>query len=348
MINYANRPTSQSAMEFLLTYSWAILIIAMVVYALFALGVFTRVTPSMACLANPMFLCTNETFTSSGAFAVTMGYTAGYGPITLTGLACNVTAGVPVTTPSVETTYVPLQEGQTVRLVFQCPLSRQLAIGQGTSINLWFYYNTETTNGLEQQYSRGVAVVNYESILWNVSEWTPSSDQVDLLPYSDLTANPASPTGITYVDNSAWSSSTGSDGGMVWAYGTDYHDHDIYDGVGTTLFPLPQLAADDAPCSGPPYASHGYTAIAHANMSGTYNVIVITDDGTQIFYRPVSGGSWTAVLSSNAWVGQAPTQYNGIISVSKGEYELAVDYTDICDPAGLSVVEITPSPTPIP
>ncbi len=39
---------------------------------------------------------------------------------------------------------------------------------------------------------------------FNVIAWTPSSNSVDLLPYSDVTANPADPSGITVEQTGSW------------------------------------------------------------------------------------------------------------------------------------------------
>jgi hypothetical protein len=50
----------QSAMEYLMTYGWAILIIAVVLGALFALGVFSGSTLlGTSCVASPGYLCSN-------------------------------------------------------------------------------------------------------------------------------------------------------------------------------------------------------------------------------------------------------------------------------------------------
>ena len=49
---------SQSAMEYLMTYGWAILIIAIVLAALFSLGIFSSGSLiGTTCIANSGFLC---------------------------------------------------------------------------------------------------------------------------------------------------------------------------------------------------------------------------------------------------------------------------------------------------
>jgi len=53
---------AQSAMEYLMTYGWAILIIAVVLGALFSLGVFSGSSLiGNACIAGPGFLCNQMT-----------------------------------------------------------------------------------------------------------------------------------------------------------------------------------------------------------------------------------------------------------------------------------------------
>ena len=57
---------AQSAMEYLMTYGWSILIIAVTLVILFSLGVFSNVGGgSDSCIANAGFLCTNMTFRTS-------------------------------------------------------------------------------------------------------------------------------------------------------------------------------------------------------------------------------------------------------------------------------------------
>ncbi len=54
----------QSAMEYLMTYGWAILIIAIVLIALFSLGVFSSNNLGTSCISESGFLCTNMTLTN--------------------------------------------------------------------------------------------------------------------------------------------------------------------------------------------------------------------------------------------------------------------------------------------
>ncbi len=59
---------AQSAMEYLMTYGWAILIIAVVLGALFQLGVFSGGSlVGSACIAAPGFYCQNAALTNTAA-----------------------------------------------------------------------------------------------------------------------------------------------------------------------------------------------------------------------------------------------------------------------------------------
>ncbi len=69
--------SAQSAMEYLMTYGWAILIIAVVLAALFELGVFngSNLAPQ-ACIAQAGFVCKNPVYTANG-IGITLGQTTG-------------------------------------------------------------------------------------------------------------------------------------------------------------------------------------------------------------------------------------------------------------------------------
>ena len=68
----------QSAMEYLMTYGWAILVIAIVLVALYALGVFNGsafLHPS--CIASSGYICTNQTASPSVGNTVQVGFSFG-------------------------------------------------------------------------------------------------------------------------------------------------------------------------------------------------------------------------------------------------------------------------------
>ncbi|MEM3247652.1 MAG: hypothetical protein QW207_03915 [Candidatus Micrarchaeaceae archaeon] len=69
----------QSAMEYLMTYGWAILVIAVVLGALFSLGVFSGASLlGTSCVAASGFYCSGVTLTGGGVLTLTIGQAYGY------------------------------------------------------------------------------------------------------------------------------------------------------------------------------------------------------------------------------------------------------------------------------
>ncbi|MDE1850221.1 MAG: hypothetical protein KGH54_00295 [Candidatus Micrarchaeota archaeon] len=82
----------QSAMEYLMTYGWAILIIAVVLGALFSLGIFNSGSLlGTSCVAAPGFLCQNPVLGTNGNLSVTIGQSTGSTFYNI-GLGCASTA----------------------------------------------------------------------------------------------------------------------------------------------------------------------------------------------------------------------------------------------------------------
>ncbi|MFP3289571.1 MAG: DUF2341 domain-containing protein [Candidatus Micrarchaeota archaeon] len=69
---------AQSAMEYLMTYGWAILIVAVVLGALYSLGVFNGAAfLGTSCVSASGFYCTNPTLSTGGVLTVTIGQATG-------------------------------------------------------------------------------------------------------------------------------------------------------------------------------------------------------------------------------------------------------------------------------
>jgi len=135
----------QSAMEYLMTYGWAILIIAVVLGALFQLGVFgsSQTFTAPSCLVSPGYICNNPIMNTSGYLGVTFGQ-IGTGPITLTGMGCTTNS----TTPSItQLLNLPLNSGSTSGLAVSCPIAAN-SIGTGFKGFLWIRYDNPTQSGI--------------------------------------------------------------------------------------------------------------------------------------------------------------------------------------------------------
>ena len=143
--DYCKKSRAQSAMEYLTTYGWSILIIAVVIGALFELRVFSPTLPASCASAEP-YLCTNPTLTINGILAARIGELGS--AITVTNLNCSGTSAVPSawTTPAP----VPLVSGAVTILNFSCPVPLG-TVGASFSGKLWIRYSTATQSGLVAQ-----------------------------------------------------------------------------------------------------------------------------------------------------------------------------------------------------
>ena len=148
---------AQSAMEYLMTYGWAILIIAVVMVALFSLGIFN---PSFGtnCIPQSGYECTGAVFaSSSGAMSATIGQTTGTSWTTTNiiflpqGVSTS-SLGPGIFTPAGNYVAVSggLQSGQTVQLTIPVNVpegSHPVSVGSTTAGTLWAQYTTASTSG---------------------------------------------------------------------------------------------------------------------------------------------------------------------------------------------------------
>jgi hypothetical protein len=182
------RLRSQSAMEYLMTYGWAIIIIAVVIGALYALGIFSGgLQGANTCLASPQFICNNPILYSSGALTARIGQ-AGIQTITITGLACTNTTTTPVI-PS--PTSVTLNAGQIQNFTFGCPITSN-SVGTRFSGYLWIFYTLPSLQTVTQQ--QKVATVRV-----TVSSTSSVTNPATLANVSiTITNSQSSPTGSSF------------------------------------------------------------------------------------------------------------------------------------------------------
>ena len=94
------RKNAQSAMEYLMTYGWAILIISVVLASLWSLGLFSSTPASgngAACVGTVGYLCGTPVLESNGLLLTSIGQTNSGSAITVTGLGCSNTSTQPST-----------------------------------------------------------------------------------------------------------------------------------------------------------------------------------------------------------------------------------------------------------
>ncbi|MDE1833690.1 MAG: hypothetical protein KGH58_04710, partial [Candidatus Micrarchaeota archaeon] len=136
---------AQSAMEYLMTYGWAILVIAVALAILYQLGIFGGGSNllSTSCIASTGYLCKSPQLNTTGNLIVQFAQSTAQ-TITLTGIACTNTTASPSSMQSI--TQVPLAPGQQTSLIFNCHLPSNI-IGTKFSGSLWVQYNSQTQNG---------------------------------------------------------------------------------------------------------------------------------------------------------------------------------------------------------
>ncbi len=81
-----NTSKSQSAMEYLTTYGWAILIMMIVIAVLFEMGLFNPNVPAECVLSD--FSCISFSISTNGILTINIEQTTAY-PINITAIGCN-------------------------------------------------------------------------------------------------------------------------------------------------------------------------------------------------------------------------------------------------------------------
>ncbi len=139
---------AQSAVEYLMTYGWSILIVAVVIASLILLGVFNSGnTGTSSCLATPGYSCTKPTLYASGSLITKIGQVSTQA-ITITGTSCTKNNTVTSITPLSKN--ATLQSEGSQQIVFFCPISSG-ATGTQFTGHLWIEYSTPSQQNIIQE-----------------------------------------------------------------------------------------------------------------------------------------------------------------------------------------------------
>jgi len=141
---------AQSAMEYLMTYGWAILIIAVVLGALFSLGVFSGASLlGTTCIASSGYLCTGLVL-HGGALSFTFGQSTGVDWLTANVFYLPSGSASPSSVPNscANTISGGLVSGQTVSVSLSNTAngcSFPTTIGGTIAGNIWAAYTTSSS-----------------------------------------------------------------------------------------------------------------------------------------------------------------------------------------------------------
>ncbi|MGC9099017.1 MAG: hypothetical protein ACP5HW_00500 [Candidatus Micrarchaeia archaeon] len=163
---------AQSAMEYLMTYGWAILIISVVLGALFSLGVFSGSSMlGTSCIAAPGYLCQNPVLSTSGTLTFLFGQNIG-APVYNAILWVAPQSTVPTSTPpsfgftnsnAGSNTLIsnPFQSGQTVNVSVSLSgiLGSSPAIGTPFSGYVWLVYNSTGSTGTRNLITKVATII---------------------------------------------------------------------------------------------------------------------------------------------------------------------------------------------
>ena len=142
------RLKAQSAMEYLMTYGWAILIIAVVLGALFSLGVFSGSSLlGTSCVAGPGFYCQNPVL-AGGKLTFSFGQNTGATVYNAIVWVTNQSTTPSTTPPFFPTngndgsqTYTSLASGQVVTPSISLSAYATAPIGTSFTGYVWLAYN---------------------------------------------------------------------------------------------------------------------------------------------------------------------------------------------------------------
>ncbi|MDE1865284.1 MAG: hypothetical protein KGH94_01435 [Candidatus Micrarchaeota archaeon] len=136
-------PRAQSAMEYLMTYGWAMLVIAIALVSFYSYGIFNLSSrTATGCIVASGFTCTQPVLISSGSL------TAGVGIVGRTLLIKSIGCSANSTIPTVwVSTPITLASGQVSQLTFKCPIGAvQSSEGSTFKGTLWINYTTGSGN----------------------------------------------------------------------------------------------------------------------------------------------------------------------------------------------------------
>ncbi|MCL4389016.1 MAG: hypothetical protein M1528_00380 [Candidatus Marsarchaeota archaeon] len=136
---------SQSAVEYLMTYGWMLLIVAIVLFVLYASGILnTNIFVSASCLLPSQFSCSSPILATNGLLTLNIVQNTG-NPISITAIYCNASENIPFNAPAIAKTY--------------------LGIGGNATFKVPCYIkpNTVFTGSLGEVY-RGYVILNYTDI----------------------------------------------------------------------------------------------------------------------------------------------------------------------------------------
>ncbi|MEM0201193.1 MAG: hypothetical protein QXD23_02200 [Candidatus Micrarchaeaceae archaeon] len=298
----------QSAIEYLTTYGWAIVIIAIVLVTLFELGVFTPNSGNQ-CILEAGFSCTNFLLNSQGVLEFTLNQQT-TNPVNITGIACYengtlLSGQAPFNPPSNEV-FMPV--GTSTSLYVQC-YSNPNSIFTGT-IGSYFhgtlaiYYKDAITH--LTQLSKGSLIVPISSTQQIFIKGNPLNKNTIAIKLTDVSRAPV-PSGFQQevVINPSQYASYGLNSNLS---NLEFTTGEY--GSGTPIYAWIQSGASNTATS----------AIIWLKLPGE----ITSNGGTQTIYMNIFSNNDPVLLG---YTGYAPQLYcsSGCFQTSYAEYDTGMN-----------------------
>ncbi|MDE1762102.1 MAG: hypothetical protein KGH78_02825, partial [Candidatus Micrarchaeota archaeon] len=215
----------QSVIEYLSTYSWAILAAAVIVGIMFALGIFSSPLPIQSCILVPGYVCSHPILTNQGLLTFNLSYVGQ--TITVTGVGSNSGNTPPATLQSAN---FVLTSNKGTSITVECPISSN-AFGTAFQGHLWLQYNTQTQSNLVSDIGVILGAVNTQTSTSTTSTSTTSTSSTSSTSTSSTSSTSSSSTSST----STSTTSTTSISPPVFNPTSGNYSGDIVYSVSTTL-----------------------------------------------------------------------------------------------------------------
>ena len=342
---------SQSSIEFLTTYGFLFLILAIVFSVLFfvAKAPTTSIQTSCTAFAGPTCNFADLYSNANSGYSVLTAVLANSQPVPINITGFSVIINSNTFTGNCTPTF--LYPGQ----LATCAADNNVAY-TGTGPIDGFYtlpaLYCNSGSGSVSQANCTYEKVTYsgsfvaratsaDSLIFSVAALQGPASQ-SLLPFSFIASNPHLPPNYTITQNGDWVANvTGGTAAYAFtttgAWGTSY--------LGYKPLPFPgsvsSLRSSEVAC-GAPYNSTLSVASTtmYISSADTANVAIETDDAMDVFYKVAQPGTvWQNVFGGAAWHGQGATQYGpNSISLSPGLYNVEVWWSNTCGGGGQTFV----------
>lgn len=172
---------AQGAMEFLMTYGWSILIIAIVIGALFKLGVFSVSFAANGCVAASGYLCRSPSLAQNDNISFTLGQLTSKGTIYNVAAACSSSVtgtGLPNPSPASGTPQAAMvylsTTGAATNVVANSATSGSLSLSRGQTVSVTGLTCYGTTVGPSLTPAVGTAFNGYIWLDYTTSSGAPT------------------------------------------------------------------------------------------------------------------------------------------------------------------------------